>query len=120
MLSAQSMTNSKLAVLVALVPALPRMSSTSSHTLSPGASCVSHCLIERAWSCADAQLWLRKVWYLPASSLRGTTTLLSDSQRATTCLPAIRSCAATMSSTTTAEPKTLATSPNWSPAELNE
>ena len=68
-----SISASKLFLSVALVPALERMLSTSSHTRIPGAMCASCALTERAWSCPDAQLCERKVWKCSGGSGYGRT-----------------------------------------------
>mmetsp|Transcript_4268 Transcript_4268/g.9236 ORF Transcript_4268/g.9236 Transcript_4268/m.9236 type:complete len:225 (-) Transcript_4268:324-998(-) len=76
-----SISFSKLSLSVALVPALERMLSTSSHTLIPGQREESCDLIVRAWSCPLAQLWLKKVWNWPASRTGGKTSVSSSAHR---------------------------------------
>ena len=79
--SAVSMTAPKLLVLVALVPAFERMSSTSSHTRSEETRPHSALLIERLWSCPVFQLCEMKQCERPASSGRACTAEPSRAQR---------------------------------------
>ena len=81
--SVVSMTAPKLEVLVALVPALERMSSTSSHTRSEGTRPHSAPLIVRLWSWPVPQLCEMKQCDLPVSSGRASTGAPSRRHRST-------------------------------------